>query len=454
MDIVLVVMAAALGLAAGVLFARRAGVQEAERARRELQHLRDELAGVQRERDALAAAFDAWKASTEEQRRAEAAVHEQLSAAFAKLSQEALAKNSEAFLTLAKTHDEAHKKSLTEVLTPFKEQLTKLDTGTKALELKRESAYAALQEQVADLKGSTQALRVQSEALRTALRSDTRARGRWGEVALRNLVEYAGMVEHCSFSEQVTVEGGGRPDMVIHMPGGDGRIPIDAKVPMDAYMAGIETDDPDLRRAHFVKYAEDMRAHVRTLAGRDYAGALGTRVDFTIMFVPADPVLAVAHEFRPDLQQEAMESHVLLATPVTLLALLRTVALYWRQAEMARNAQAYWDTAREFQKRVTVFVEHFAKVGKGLQGAIESYDKAVASYESRVLRQGQRLEELDRLSGSERGLPEVQPIARVPRGLADASAAVIGAPGTPGAPETPGTSGTPGATDAEGSEAT
>jgi DNA recombination protein RmuC len=187
MDILLGLMAAALGLAVGVLLARRQAAQQVGQARVELRLARDELAAAQRAGDATAAAFDAWKASTEMQRRAEAAVHEELRAAFAKLSQEALAKNSEAFLTLAKTHDEAHKKSLTEVLTPFKEQLVKLDAGTRALEAKRELAYGALQEQVADLKGSTQALRVQSEALRTALRSDTRARGRWGEVALRNL---------------------------------------------------------------------------------------------------------------------------------------------------------------------------------------------------------------------------------------------------------------------------
>ncbi|MHC5211282.1 MAG: DNA recombination protein RmuC [Planctomycetota bacterium] len=423
MDILLVVMAAAVGLAAGVGLARWQAAGQAVRTRRELEQLREELAVAQRARDAVAAGFDAWKASTEEQRRAEATVHEELRAAFAKLSQEALAKNAEAFLTLAKTHDDAHKKSLTEMLTPFKEQLTKLDTGTRELESKREKAYGALQEQVADLKTSTQALRVQSEALRTALRSDTRARGRWGEVALRNLVEYAGMVEHCSFSEQVTVDGGGRPDMVINLPGGDGRIPIDAKVPMDAYMEGIEADDPDLRRAHFLKHAEDLRGHVRTLASRDYAQALGTRVDFTVMFVPADPVLAVAHEFRPDLQQEAMGLGVLLTTPVTLLALLRTVALYWRQAEMARNAQQYWDTAREFHKRVTVFAEHFERVGKGLAGALDSYDKAVGSYQSRILPQAQKLEELDRLSGTERRLPDVPSVSRVPRDLPAAGGA-------------------------------
>jgi DNA recombination protein RmuC len=244
MDVLIALMAAALGLAGGVLFARVQGAREAERTRRELQHVREELAAVQRERDALAAAFDAWKASTAEQRRAEAAVQEELRAAFAKLSQEALAKNAEQFLTLARSRDEAHRTSLTEMLNPFKEQLVKLDAGTRELEAKREKAYGALQEQVAELKGSTQSLRVQSEALRTALRGDARARGRWGEVVLRNIVEYAGMVEHCSFAEQETINSLDtklRPDLIINLPGGDGRIPIDSKAPMDAYMAGAAT---------------------------------------------------------------------------------------------------------------------------------------------------------------------------------------------------------------------
>jgi DNA recombination protein RmuC len=410
MDYVPAVLALVVGVLVGAAWMRRS-------CQARVDALAGEREELQRRAERVTVEYETWKASAEQARATEEQLREQSKGAFAAVAQQALQATTAHLLTVGQQADEARKAALTEMLKPFREQLVKLDEGTRQLEVKREKAYVALQEQLRGLETSTQALRVQSEALRTALRSDTRARGRWGEVALRNLVEYAGMTEHCDFDEQETTAGGGRPDLIINLPGGEGRIPIDAKVPMDAYMAGVECDDPETRRAHFARHAEALRNHVRALEKREYAAALGTRVDFTVMFVPADPVLSAAHESRPDLQQEAMERGVLVATPVTLLALLRTVALYWRQSEMARNAQEFWETAREFHKRVTVFAEHFAGVGKGLKSALESFDKAVGSYESRVLPQARRLEELDGPGGPAQLLPEVTPLSRVPSDL-------------------------------------
>ncbi len=417
MEILAGVAGLAVGLLAGLLVAGRRAQARAESAADELAALNDELVETQRALDASRAEFAAWKAASEAARASVEQSRIELRNAFAQLGQAALKANSEQFLLLAKEKDEARSAALTEMLKPFKEQLGKLEQGTKELEAKREKAYGSMEEQLRALATATSALDAHSVALRTALRGDARARGRWGEVTLRNVVEAAGLTLHVDFEVQVTMADDLRPDLVVHLPGGEGGIPVDAKAPMDAYLAGLEAEDPDARRGHFAKHARDLRAHVDALAKRDYGRHLATRVEYAVMFVPADPVLAAAFEHDPDLQQRAMEKRVLVATPVTLLALLRTVALYWRQADMARDAQQYWDTAREFHKRVSVFSEHFAKVGAGLSGALGSYNKAVGSFERMVLPQGRKLEELHGPGDSSKLLAEPEAIDETPRAL-------------------------------------
>ena len=418
----LLLMALGLGLAAGWIWARARAAAEAtaaaEVARAEQTRLAAELAAAAAERDKLAVAHQTWLASFEQQRRTEEQSRKDVEAVFAQLSQAALRLNSEQFLVLAREKDATSGRALSELLQPFREKLDKLETETKALEGARKEAYGSLAEKLGSLQQATAALHTSSHALATALRGDARARGRWGEVALRNVAEFAGMTPHCDFCEQETAGDGSRPDMIVNMPGGDGRIPIDAKVPMDAYMAGVEAQDPDVRKAALAKHAQDLRKHVRTLAGRDYSQSLGSRVDYTVMFIPAEPVLAAAFEADPTLQQDAMEKRVLLATPVTLLALLRTVALYWQQSRMADDARACWDVARELHARIKVFADHLSGVHKGLSRALESWDKAVGSYESRVLPQGRKLEELGAsAAGAEAALPALEMIGRAPRVL-------------------------------------
>jgi DNA recombination protein RmuC len=231
------------------------------------------------------------------------------------------------------------------------------------------------------------------------------------------VAELSGMTAHCDFDLQVVLDDRTRPDMVVNLPGGDGRIPVDSKAPMDAYMRAMEAEQPEARAAALAEHAAALRTHIRALARRDYAATLGTRVDFTVLFVPGEPILAAAFEAEPGLQVEAMESRILIATPVTLLALLRTVGLYWRQADLADNAQHIADTAREYHDRLQTFMRHMAGLGKAIDSTVTLWNKAVGSYDRSVLPQGRRLEELQPPASADKALPELPVIEDAPREL-------------------------------------
>lgn len=446
---------AVAGALAALLAAQRRAVAEREELREEHAAQLDaqratheqRLAALDRERDAarealaraeagLSAAqaqFEQWKAEAaaararEDSQRAAQQVEvekrrEQELAAlrgeFARLSQEALKANSESFTAQAVQTFEQRRAAIDALLAPLREQLGKLEAGTQALETKREGAYSQVAQQIAALQSATESVNANSRALVQALRGDTRARGRWGEMALRNVAELAGMTAHCDFDLQAVLDDAKRPDMVVNLPGGDGRIPVDAKAPMDAYMKAMEATDPDARAAALAEHAAALRRHVLALAKKDYAAALGTRVDFTVLFVPGEPILSAAFESDPALQAEAMQSRILLATPVTLLALLRTVGLYWRQADLAQNAQHIADTAREYHARLQVFTGHLARLGKSIDATVTAWNKAVGSYERSLLPQGRRLEELQPPPTPDQALPELPDQEVLPREIA------------------------------------
>jgi DNA recombination protein RmuC len=430
-------MAGLIGVLAGTLRERHRGAAEAARGRETLEadhaaaltaaaterdRAREELVRAQRELDATQARLETFAAA----QRTEAARLQELQNQFEALAQKVLRANSEELQKNAAATLEQRSKAIEEMLAPFKETLSKLEQGTQALEVKREGAYATLREQLEKLAQTTTLLQTSSTTLITALRGGTTARGRWGELQLQNIAELAGMTRHCDFDTQVTLDGA-RPDMVVNLPGGEGRIPVDAKAPMDAYMRALEASDPAERAQQFSDHADALRKHVLALGKRDYATALGTRVDFTVMFVPGDPILAAAFEANPDLQAEAMEKRVLIVTPVTLIALLRTVALYWNQQKLAENAQDLWEEARELHKRITVFVKHFEGLGSALDSAMDKYNKAVGSYERKVLPQARRLEEL---STPDESLPEIAAIEEQARVLGAGRGADEGAQAT------------------------
>jgi|SaaInlV_165m_DNA_1040744.scaffolds.fasta_scaffold01127_2 DNA recombination protein RmuC len=286
------------------------------------------------------------------------------------------------------------------------EKLEKYQKMHREIEDARIKAFGSLNQQVVDLSVQTKAVEVASQSLSAALKGSSQSRGKWGEMALKNIVEVAGMTEHCDFEEQQQNAGERRPDMVVHLPG-DGRIPIDAKVPWADFEKAQEATDPVECQMHLEALGKTVRRTMKELSDRDYPRLVGGKVDYTVMFIAIESVAAAAFSVAPNLQQEAIEKKILIATPVTLIALLKTVGLYWQQEKLAANAQEIWDETSELHDRLNVFHGHLAKVGKNLNTAVNGYNSAVASFEGRVLPKARIIEKLSVKEGLKE-LPRVE----------------------------------------------
>lgn len=277
-----------------------------------------------------------------------------------------------------------------------KDSLDRLHEQLRDLEGQRVSWQAQLHQQVADVRHSTDLLRRETLALSTALRRP-QVRGRWGELHLRRAVELAGLVSRCDFDEQVTAREDGaalRPDLVVHLAGGK-QVVVDAKVPLDAFLDVTECDDEDERAAHLARHARQFRQHVDALAGKAYWRTFDRSPEFVVLFVPGESFLSAALEAEAGLIEYAAERKVILATPTTLIALLRTVAHAWTQEALAEKAQEIHRLGRELHERLGTLGAHVDKVGRSLAAAVTSYNQAVGSLESRVLVTARRLTELE-----------------------------------------------------------
>ena len=367
----------------------------------------------------------ATRAALETARLDDEARAQELEKTFRALASDALNSSSEQFLKLAtakfsKTETqhsqelEKRQQAIEHLVKPLGEGLEKLGKFTNEIEQKRQEAYGELRQRLEQLATTTLDLGRNSNALATALRGSSQARGRWGELALRNIVEFAGMTEHCDFTEQQTDRAGNRPDLVVKLPGG-GLIPVDAKVPFVDYESACREEDPDRRKSALSAHAIAVRNKVLELAKKDYASQLDGEVDFTVMFVPAEPILSAALEHTPDLYAEALRKKVLPVTPVTLIALLRTVGVYWQQERMAKNAEKVWDEANELQRRLVTFADHLGRIRKGLHQALDGYNDAVGSYQTRILPQGRRVEELGATAEGQKRLGDLGEIDRALR---------------------------------------
>lgn len=354
---------------------------------------------------------------------------------FQALASEVAKENNQAFLDLAeqrlgkvtaeteKELDE-RKKAVESLVDPIKVQLEKLEKATSEMELKREGAYHGLKRTVEVLQKQTVDLRDTNVQLSTALRGSIKARGNWGQISLKNIAEFSGMLEHCDFEVEVTLasgKGGSRVDMIAKIPDG-GNIPVDAKVPLASYWDALDLDDLDARAAKMSNHAKEVKKHIDDLYNKDYPSLSGGS-DFTVMFIPAEPILSAAYEIDSSLQEYAFRKHILIATPVTLIGLLRTVGIYWQQQSMAENALEIQKTAREFYDRAAKFGEDLAKVGRGLTSALNAYNAAVGSYDRRVLPAGRRLEELKVADNSPRKLAGGNPVEGGVRIIENASQA-------------------------------
>jgi DNA recombination protein RmuC len=305
--------------------------------------------------------------------------------------------------------------AVADAVAPLNEALLRYERRVADLERDRVGAYEALREQVRAMHEVGGELRTETRRLVSALRSPT-VRGRWGEHQLRRIVEAAGVLEHCDFDEQVTSAtdaGVVRPDLVVHLHGGR-HVVVDAKAPLEAYLTALEATDDQARTMRLTQHARQLRAHVEALSAKSYWTAFEPSPEFVVLFVPADTFLDTALQHDPGLLEHAFARNVILATPATLVALLRTVAYAWRQDSLTANAQAVYQTGRELYARLATMGEHLAKVGTSLSTAVSSYNRAVGSLEGRVLVSARKLAEL---GVSAEGLPTPPQVEGTPRQL-------------------------------------
>ena len=283
------------------------------------------------------------------------------------------------------------KEELTGVIAPLKEELTKLDKQVRDLEAKREGAYSSLGAQLQGLHNLQDSLRQQTTTLAQALKSPT-VRGRWGEIHLRRLVELSGMGRHVDFSEQESTDSG-RPDMVIRLPE-KGIVPVDSKVPLDAFLRAMDTEDEEARRQLMAEHARAFRGRIRELAQRAYWEQFERIPEVVVMFVPVEASLSAAFQSDRDLFEYALQNKVLVTSPIALFALLRSIAFGWQQQQVAENAEQIAAQGKALYERVATFVGHVAGVGKSLDASVKKYNEAVGSLDARVLPAARRLREL------------------------------------------------------------
>jgi DNA recombination protein RmuC len=352
---------------------------------------------------------------------------ERLSDSFKALAGEALNSNNQAFVALAKSELAQHqvqareeldkrKLAMDSLVKPIAESLTSVDNKIAQLERDRAEAHGALFNHLKTVTSGQEELKRETANLVTALRAP-HTRGRWGEVQLRRVCEMAGMIKHCDFGEQETVnsdDGRLRPDVVVQLPGGK-QVVIDAKVPLAAYLDAIEARDEETRKAHLQSHLRQLREHIKKLSAKGYWSQFEATPEFVVMFVD-ESMYRVALDEAPDLMEEAIAQHVLIATPSSLLGLLRAVHYGWRQEKVAESAREVAELGRELHTRLGKFAAMLAKVGRALGTSVNAYNDAVGSFESRVLVTARKLSEHGAASESKE-LEQPGPVEALPRAV-------------------------------------
>jgi DNA recombination protein RmuC len=392
-----------------------------------LNSLQQDVAAARQECARVGAQLDAARASSAEKLALLEATEARLREAFASLSSDALQRNNEAFLQLARasmgefrqaaTADlEGRHKALESIVQPLRESLTRVDSKLQEVEKGRVSTQAQLGEQMRALTQAQQMLQSETSRLSRALRSPN-VRGQWGELQLRRVLENAGLIEgsHYELKESIQTEDGRlTPDAIVKLPGGK-NVVLDAKVPLSAYLEAAETDDEIKREAKLRDHARQVKDHITRLANKSYWAHFQPTPDIVVMFVPGESLLTSALQEDPSLLEYSMTKGVMLASPLTLIALLRAISYGWQQETVAKNAQEISDLGRQLYDRIAKLAEHFDGVGRSLARAVQAYNGAVGTLESRVLVTARRLKDKGVTAPAEFAEPE--PIDHTPRPL-------------------------------------
>lgn len=413
----------------------KAAESSAQELRAQVNHLQQTAAQLQekiRAESELKAAAEARlkeaQVSLDEQKKLLDDARQKLADAFNALASDALKSNNQAFIQLARSTFETiqaqakgdletRQKAVEGVVAPLRESLERYEKQILDLEKTRQSAYGALDEQLRTLASANQTLQKETSTLSNALRAP-QVRGRWGEMTLRRVAELAGMSEYCDFTEQETFQtesGRQRPDVIVNLPG-NRRIAVDAKVPLKAFLDAASAGSEAERLQLLAHHGQLVRAHMNQLAARSYWEQFDPAPEMVILFLPGESFFAAALEQDRSLIEDGMGKKVILATPTTLIALLRAVAYGWRQDQVARNAQVISELGKQLYDRVRTFVTHFEGVGAALERGIESYNRAAGSLESRVLPSARRFKELGAATGEE--IQELEPVDETARALA------------------------------------
>lgn len=442
-SLIVALVALAIGALIGWLFAgRQAGALKAERdgLSERFKAAVSDLAGEAEARKAADIQLSALLAAQKEKDAAHDAQIRQLqdaqaalTAQFREVGQAMLGEAQKAFLDRAqarfKESEATAGQNLRALLQPVHERLEKYETEVKKVETERQSAFGMLQGQIESMRAQNERVSSEAAKLVNALRNAPKARGRWGEQQLKNVLESCGLSEHADFQTEVSVadgEGGRlRPDVIVRVPGGQSLV-IDAKVSLNAYQDAFGAVEEREKALHLAAHAAAMKAHVNTLGAKAYWNQFDDTPDFVVMFVPGEHFLAAALDQDPTLWDYAFERKVLLATPTNLIAIARTVAAVWRQEKLANQAREIAALGKVLYARMSVMGEHIAKVGRNLDQATGAYNAFVGSFESQVLTQAKRFEALDIETGDKKiaVLPVVEQAARPLAKLAAAPAAV------------------------------